>query len=108
MQERDPYEMLAALGATGAAIPIAQTGAEPLRALTVEQFAALGDDEVVYRRTLSGAALKKILPNAGGAPDSQPFHVLFGAGGAPRFVTDSEAQIHEWLEQTGLGLVTRQ
>lgn len=80
---------------------------DPLKGMSVEEFAALGDGEVVYRRTIDAVDLKRLFPSIRGALDSGAFYVLFGADGAPRFVSDSERQVHDWLNETGLGLATR-
>jgi len=97
----------AAAGGASGPVPVAGRPDDPMRAMTRDEFAALGGDEIVYRRTLSGAALKQLFPEAGEAPDAQAFHILFGADGAPRFVTDSEGQVHAWLSEAGLDLATR-
>ena len=84
-----------------------ETPRDPQKFLSNEEFAALGDDEIVYRRNFRGADLKRLFPAAAGAPDGQDFIVLFGAGGAPRFISDDEGQADEWIAQAGLSLVTR-
>lgn len=107
MYENNPMEFLAKSASGESGGGVAQTDADPLKAMSLDEFAALGDDEIVYRRTVSGAILKKLVPQAEGAPDTEAFHVLFGAGGAPRFVSDDERQMHEWLDRTGLSIATR-
>lgn len=84
-----------------------ETSRDPQKYLSNEEFAALGDDEIVYRRNFAGADLKRLFPAAAGAPDAQQFIVLFGAGGAPRFISDDEVQANEWMAEAGLSLVTR-
>lgn len=91
----------------GTDIEVRAPATDPLRGLTAEEFAALGDGEVVYRRTIDAVDLKRLFPSIHGALDSGAFYVLFGADGAPRFVSDSERQVHDWLSETGLGLATR-
>jgi hypothetical protein len=79
-----------------------------LRSLSADEFAALGDDEVVYRRVMNGTDLKALFPQAAEAPDGQDFFVLFGADGTPRFVTNDQGQVYDWLEQSGLEVATVQ
>lgn len=108
MQDHDTNQIFALPGpGSGAGAPLPASPRQPLKALTIEEFAALGDDELVYRRTIVGSDLKRLFPAASAAPDAQNFVVLFGAGGAPRFISDDEGHAWEWLAQTGLSLATR-
>ncbi len=91
----------------GADAEAGASAADSLKGLTMEEFAALGDGEVVYRRTIDAVDLRRLFPSIRGALDSGAFYVLFGADGAPRFVSDNERQVHDWLNESGLGVATR-
>lgn len=79
----------------------------PLRNLSKAEFAALGDDEIVYRRTMKGREIKRVIKEASEAPDEAVFEVLFGAEGKPRLVTDDQRIVAEWLEESDMGMVSR-
>lgn len=74
---------------------------------SVEEFLALGGEDVVYRRRLTGKELKAFLPEAKNAPEAQVFEALFGADGTPLLVTDDKRSLANWLDEAGMDMALR-
>ncbi|AVX05888.1 DUF1150 family protein [Maritalea myrionectae] len=75
--------------------------------LSVEEFLALGGEDIVYRRRLTGKQLKDFLPEAKNAPENQIFDALFGADGTPLLVTDDKRSLTDWLDEAGMDMALR-
>ena len=75
--------------------------------LSVEEFLALGGEEIVYRRRLTGKQLKAFVPEAKNAPEAQIFEALFGADGTPLLVTDDRRSLTDWLDEAGIDMALR-
>ncbi len=80
---------------------------QSLKSLSEEEFAALGTDDLVFVRSMTGAELTEFIPQAGTAPDDQVFQMLMSADGSPILVTDSDAAIDDWLDERDITLVHR-
>ncbi|NOZ33227.1 MAG: DUF1150 family protein [Alphaproteobacteria bacterium] len=85
--------------------------AHALRNLTNAEFAALGDDKIVYRRMVFGRDLARLLGHPpqhdAQVPEDMPVHVVFGADGRPLMVTDDVGGVGEWLSEAELTLISR-
>jgi len=79
----------------------------PQNPLSNEDFLALGEDKVVYRRHLTGKQLKAMFPEAEDAPEQAEFEALFAADGTPVLITDDSAALHQWLDETGHNMTVR-
>jgi len=79
-------------------------GANPLRYLSAEQFAALGLESVVFSRLIDGAALVRLLPDANIDGEGGPFILVMSADGRPILVTDSQDSLEAWLEDQPVSL----
>jgi hypothetical protein len=92
-------------------IPASDNETEGLRNLTSAQFAALGDNSIVYRRMVLGRDLARLLGQAphqpASVPADVPVHVVFGASGRPLMVTDDVGGMGEWLSEAELTLISR-
>lgn len=77
------------------------------RAMSAQEFAALGADSIVFRRPITGAELAAFVPQARIAPDDAVFSMIMAADGAPVLVTDNDEAIAEWLDENEVTLVTR-
>ncbi|WP_415155610.1 DUF1150 family protein [Maritalea sp.] len=75
--------------------------------LSKEDFLALGENKIVYRRHLTGKQLKTMFPEAKDAPEQAEFEALFAADGTPVLITDDSAAIHQWLDETGHNMTVR-
>ncbi|MCF4097236.1 DUF1150 family protein [Maritalea mediterranea] len=75
--------------------------------LSAEEFLALGGEEIVYRRRLTGKQLKAFLPEAKNAPEAQIFEALFSADGTPLLVTDDKRSLTDWLDEAGMDMALR-
>jgi len=80
---------------------------EPQTPLSVEEFLALGGEEIVYRRRLTGKQLKAFVPEAKNAPEAQIFEALFSADGTPLLVTDDKRSLTDWLDEAGMDMALR-
>jgi len=80
------------------------TNAQPL---SKEDFLALGEDKIVYRRHLTGKQLRAMFPEAKDAPEKAEFEALFAADGTPVLITDDNAALHQWLDETGHNMTVR-
>lgn len=80
---------------------------EPQTPLSAEEFLALGGEEIVYRRRLTGKQLKAFVPEAKNAPEAQIFEALFSADGTPLLVTDDKRSLTDWLDEAGMDMALR-
>lgn len=79
----------------------------PPNPLSKEDFLALGEDKIVYRRHLTGKQLKAMFPEAEDAPEQAEFEALFAANGTPVLITDDSAALRQWLSDTGHNVTVR-
>jgi len=75
--------------------------------LSKEDFLALGENKIVYRRHLTGKQLKAMFPEAKDTPEQAKFEALFAADGTPVLITDNTAALQEWLDETGHNMAVR-
>ena len=80
---------------------------EEFAPLSNEDFLALGEESIVYRRHLTGKQLKAMFPEAKDAPEKAQFEALFAADGTPVLITDDHAAIMQWIEETGHDVTVR-
>lgn len=80
--------------------------AEPLKAMTEAQFAALGAGDIVFWRKMSAGDLAEFIPQAAVAPAEQALELLMSADGAPVMIADSRDAILDWIEGHEVRLVT--
>lgn len=85
----------------------AQTVSSPLKAMSEQEFAALGADTVVFLRSISGEHLASFIPEAKTTPEDAQFQMIMSADGALVLVTDNDEAIDSWLEDRDVTLVQR-
>ncbi|MDB5542518.1 MAG: hypothetical protein JWQ89_4245 [Devosia sp.] len=79
-------------------LSIEKPAAHPLKDLTPAEFQALGGDDLVYVRQISGAQLAQLL----GDPDfdeEEQYQLVVSADCRPLLVADSAAEAQEWLAE---------
>ena len=69
-----------------------------LKAMSPEEFAALGAETIVFVRPITGTELAHFIPEAQIAPEDAVFQLIMSADGSPVLVTDNDAAITDWLE----------
>ena len=72
-----------------------------------EDFLALGENQIVYRRRFTGKQLKAMYPEAKNAPEAAQFEALYSADGTPVLITDDHAAVLNWLQETGHDMAVR-
>ena len=80
--------------------------AEPLKALTAAQFAALGAGDIVFWKQMNAGDLAEFIPQAAMAPADQMLELLMSADGAPVLIADSEEAIFDWIDGHEVRLAT--
>ncbi|AEQ53446.1 DUF1150 family protein [Pelagibacterium halotolerans] len=80
--------------------------AEPLKALTAAQFAALGAGDIVFRKQMNAGELAEFIPQAAMAPAEQRLELLMSADGAPVLIADTEDAIMDWIDGHEVQLAT--
>jgi len=76
--------------------------------LTSEDFLALGEENnIVYRREISGKQLKAMFPEAEDAPEKIQFQAVFSADGTPLLIADETDAVTDWLDETGHNMTLR-
>lgn len=81
--------------------------ANPLKAMTAEQFAALGGSAVAYVRQMKAPDIAEFLNEEALLSETdEDFHLVMSADGTPLLVTDTEDAVREWLTARNVGLVT--
>lgn len=84
--------------------PIFVTG-QPTKSMSTDEFAALGAENVVFVRTITGMELSAFVPEANITDPYVELHMIMSADGSPVLVTDNDEAIHEWLEDKDVSLV---
>lgn len=79
--------------------------AHSLKALTAEEFAALGGSAVGFVRTMSGIELDEMIEDAEFQAD-EVYQLVMSADGTPLLVTDSEDTVAEYFTDRNMGLVS--
>ena len=80
--------------------------AEPLKALTAAQFAALGAGDIVFWKQMDAGELAEFITQAAMAPAEQRLELLMSADGAPVLIADSEEAIMDWIDGHEVQLAT--
>ena len=80
---------------------------DPMRSLTAEEFAALGGEDTVFVRDISGEALAALVPQATFVPQDEQYMLVMSADGSPLLVTDNSDAVNEWLDNHSVEVVTR-
>lgn len=80
--------------------------AASFRAMTADEFAALGAGRIVFRRQMAAGALARIVPQAGVAPSEQLLELVMSADGAPVMVADSREAVDDWIDSHEVRLAT--
>ena len=80
---------------------------DSLKAMTTAEFAALGSDDMVFLREITGAELALFIPQAALAEDDAVFSMLVAADGSPVLVTDNQEGIDDWLDDRDVVVVRR-
>ena len=81
------------------------TAVHPLKAMTAEQFMALGGNAVAYVRTIRGDDLSTMIEEAELGSD-QYYQLVMSADGTALMVADSTEAVTEWLSDRNVGLVS--
>jgi len=84
-----------------------QAFSSPLKAMSAEEFAALGANSALFLRQITGDQLASFIPEATGAPEDGVFQMIMSADGAPILVTDSTDAVYAWLDDNHITLVQR-
>ena len=77
----------------------------PLKAMTAEQFAALGGVAVAYVRAIKGRDLARIVNNAELEDDDDEYRLVMSADGRALLVADSDESVQAWLQDASIGVV---
>ena len=72
-----------------------------------EDFLALGEDQIVYRRRFTGKQLKAMYPEAKNAPEGAEFEALYSADGTPVLITDDHSAVLNWLAENSHNMAVR-
>lgn len=83
----------------------ADAASNPLKAMTAEEFAALGGSAVAFVRTMSGGELDEMIEDAEFDAD-ELYQLVMSADGTPLLVTDSEDTVSEYFTDRNMGLVS--
>ena len=81
----------------------------PLRHLTPAEFMELGDNAVVYVKSIKGKRLSEMMSEIedGGEDDAEvDYQIVVSADGQPLLVADSEEAVADWLSDKNYGVVT--
>lgn len=78
---------------------------QPAKSMTIDEFAALGVEDVVFVRAITGLELAAFVPEANISDPYVELQLIMSADGSPVLVTDNRAVIHEWLEDKDVSLV---
>lgn len=80
---------------------------QALKSITIEEFADLGAEAIVYAQQISAAELKRLFADALSEVPKGNLTLLMSAAGVPLLVTDNDEAIGDWLEQHEVTLVQR-
>lgn len=80
---------------------------QPAKTMSIDEFAALGAEDVVFIRPITGLELTSFVPEANITDPYVELHMIMSADGSPVLVTDNSEAIYEWLEDKDISLVQR-
>lgn len=84
----------------------AQALSHPLKALTAEQFMALGGGAVAYVRPITGDKLSALIDQVAELESQELYQLVMSADGTALMVADSTEAVSEWLAERGVGVVS--
>lgn len=84
---------------------IENTAVHPLRDMTLEEFRALGGDDLVYVRPIKGAQLAQLLEDPNFDEDAL-YQLVVSADCTPLLVADNADEVEDWLAEKYVGVMS--